>query len=267
MTNRIKAEPGKSRLLGVVHLWPLPGSPRWGGDRQALRQAAVKDAEALMNEGLDGFIVENFGDAPFHADRVEPWVVAEMAVVTRELTVAAGESALVGVNVLRNDARAALAVASAAGAGFIRVNVHTGVMFTDQGRIEGQAAATLRQRQLLDRGIEIIADVAVKHATPPQGFRLADAARDLVHRGHADAVIVTGTATGSAADGEDLRIVRAALPDHPVLVGSGVTPDNVVQLLGTADGVIVGTSLKEDGDVRRPVDPARVRDLVQAARG
>lgn len=255
-------------LLGVVHLAPLPGSPRATAGPASLERvldAARRDADALLEGGLSGFIVENFGDAPFHADRVEPVTVAAMARVAADLRARAGDGPVIGVNVLRNDAAAALAVAAASGADLIRVNVHTGAMLTDQGWIAGRAAETLRLRRAWDAPVAIAADVGVKHALRPQGFELAESARETAGRGLADALIVTGTATGAATPLEDLRTVRAAVPDTPLLAGSGATAETIAEILAIADGVIVGTSLKEDGNVARLVDPARVREFVAAA--
>ncbi len=255
-------------LLGVVHLLPLPGSPRFGGDRGAIRGAAAADAQALIEGGMDGFIVENFGDAPFHRDRVESGTIAAMACIAAELRSQVGADATIGVNVLRNDAVGALAVAAAADADLIRVNVHTGAMLTDQGWIEGKAAETLRARLVADAAhVRIAADIGVKHAIRPAGFSAAESAKETVGRGLADAVIVTGVATGAATDRQELADVRAAIPDTPLLVGSGATAATIAALLEVANGVIVGTTLKENGDLARPVDLERVRAFVAAARG
>ncbi len=171
-----------------------------------------------------------------------------------------------GVNVLRNDAGAALAVAAATGARFIRVNVHTGGMHTDQGWIEGRAAETLRLRARLCPEVAVLADVLVKHATPPPGLGLVEAARDAWERGLADGLIVSGAATGAPASLDDVRRVRDALPEAPVLVGSGVTAETVRAALDVAHGVIVGSALEEGGVAGRPVDAGRVRRLMDAAR-
>ncbi|MBO9352165.1 MAG: BtpA/SgcQ family protein, partial [Thermomicrobium sp.] len=134
-------------LVGVVHLLPLPGSPRATRDVARIRERARRDAEAYREGGAHALIVENFGDAPFRKDGVEPHVIALMALVVEEIRESTGLP--VGVNVLRNDARAALGIAVATGASFIRVNVHVGAMVTDQGIIEGRADETLRYRALL----------------------------------------------------------------------------------------------------------------------
>ncbi len=172
----------------------------------------------------------------------------------------------IGINLLRNDARAALGVAAATGANFIRVNVHTGVMVTDQGIIEGEADRTLRYRQLLGTQTEIWADVHVKHGTPLGSESIEQAAEDAVLRGLADVLIVSGTGTGSATDQRDVQRVHSHLPDTRVFIGSGISPESISLLYPFASGFIVGTWAKQDGDVRRPVDARRVAMLVEAIR-
>lgn len=227
---------------------------------------ALADARALLDGGMDALLIENHGDAPFTPGRVAAATVAAMAIAVAEIRRAAPAVPL-GVNVLKNDARAALAIAAAAGAQFIRVNVHAGAVVADQGIVQTDAYRTLRDRRLLDADVRIFADVQGKHAVPVAPVELELEARDLVHRGLADALVVSGRATGEATAIADIKRVRSAVPEVPVLVGSGVTADTVAELLSLADGVIVGTSLKRDGDVRQPVDAARVRRLVAAARG
>ena len=257
----------KSRvLLGVVHLQPLPGSPRYGGESlDAITTAAREDAVSILEAGFDGYILENFGDTPFYAGQVPPHVIS---ILTRIATELPGDKTLVGVNVLRNDASGALAVALACRMAMIRVNVHTGAMLTDQGIIQGRAAITTRERRQLAPDVAILADVNVKHAVPlGTEFDLQAAARDTAYRGLADALIVTGTGTGMPASLDEVRAVKKAVPDRPLLVGSGVHLETVRDLLRQADGVIVGTALKRDGLVENPVDKARARELVAEARG
>lgn len=250
-------------LIGMVHLLPLPGSPRARRPEEVLRRA-LADARALARGGADGLLLENFGDAPFVPRDVEPHVPALLAVAAWEARRATGLP--VGVNVLRNDAKAALAAALAAGAAFIRVNVHVGTAFTDQGQIDGRAHETLRYRRALGCPAKVFADVWVKHARPAGGGDVASAAREAAYRGQADALLVTGAETGSPPDVERLRAVRRAVPDRPVYVASGVTPEGV-RAYREADGFIVGTALKKGGRPEGPVDPARVRALARAIRG
>ena len=173
----------------------------------------------------------------------------------------------VGVNVLRNDARAAIGIAVATRARFIRVNVHTGSMWTDQGLVEGEAADTLRVRAALGSDIAILADVHVKHATPPSGALIEDAAADAWHRGRANALVVSGSGTGQATKIDDLNRVRAAVPEATVFVGSGGTEATIRKLLELAHGAIVGSAVMVDGRAGAGVDPARASAFVDAAHG
>ena len=250
-------------LLGMVHLLPLPGSPRWGGSLQSVLEAALEDAKTLEAGGMDGCLVENYGDAPFTPGAVDPATVAAMAAVVAELRRVMALP--VGVNVLKNDARAALAVAAATGATFIRVNIHVGAVVADQGIIQGDAYGTLRYRRMLSADVKIFADVLAKHGAPLAPLDVEQEARDAAYRGLADALIVSGKGTGEPTDFARLRAVRQAVPDRPVLVGSGATPETVRRLLEVADGIIVGTSIKRDGKLANPVDPARVEALVRAS--
>ena len=255
---------GRFLLLGMVHLPPLPGSPRWGGSMAAVLERAVRDAAVLVEAGFDGVVVENFGDTPFHPGPVPPETVAAMTRAAAAVREAIGPERLLGVNVLRNDARAALAVAVAAGAAFVRVNVHTGAMWTDQGLLEGRAWETLRERARLGaEHVAILADVLVKHGVPPVPVDPARAAAEAAGRGLADALIVTGEATGEPADPRRLEAVREAVA-VPVFAGSGVTPETLPALAGRADGAIAGTALKRDGDTAAPVDPERAAAMVAA---
>ena len=257
---------GSRSIIGVVHLRPLPGSPRCDDSREQIRQHALLDAEALLEGGIDAIIVENFGDAPFQPGKVDSSTVAEMSILVSSI-IELANTVPVGVNVLRNDASSALAIAAATGSCFIRVNVHTSAMLTDQGWISGRAHETLRQRQSIDADtIAIAADVGVKHATRSNDYNAGNAAIETVGRGLADAVIVTGKSTGDPLDFEELQQVRIAIPETPVLAGSGVNESNVAQILKIADAAIVGTSLKKDADVKNPVDVSRVKNLMERAR-
>ncbi len=238
-------------VFGMVHLRALPGAPGFTSLDDVL-ELALHDAKALRDGGCDGFVIENFGDRPFTRGRVEAGTIAAMTRVIAEIR--RDVQLPFGVNVLRNDALSALAIAAATGAAFIRVNIHTGAAVTDQGIIEGDAYATLRTRASLAPDVLIFADHLVKHATPMG----AVSAKDLRLRGLADAMIVTGSETGAAADPSRLRELRAVV-DAPLLVGSGLTTENAAQF-ADADGAIVGTSIKTG----ERVDVGKVRAVVRA---
>lgn len=249
------------RLIGMVHLGPLPGAPRYAGSMSAIVDAAVRDAATLLEAGFDGIMVENFGDAPFYPDNVPAVTVSAM---TRCISAVVEVGLPVGVNVLRNDGLAAMTIAAVTGAAFMRVNVLSGTMFTDQGVIEGRAAELARLRSAIGPDVQVMADVFVKHATPPAGLTITDAAIDLWERSGADGVIVSGTGTGSEASVEDVEMVHGAIPDAALYLGSGVAESNVQQFLATASGVIVGTSIKSGGTTS-PVDLEKARSFVATA--
>jgi membrane complex biogenesis BtpA family protein len=252
----------KKILIGVVHLKPLPGSPRFSGSMRDIINFAVADARAYERGGAHAVFIENFGDVPFTKTSVAPETIAAMTAAG--CAIRAAVKLPVGFNVLRNDAKAALALCAACGGDFIRVNVHTGAMLTDQGLIEGDACDTVRYRAQVCPSAGIFADVHVKHAVPLGDWSLEDAAHDTVERGLADALIVSGVGTGQAADIEDVEHVRRACPRTKLLLGSGVNAANVKNYLRFADGVIVGSSLKRDGKLAHPVDAKRVAALVRA---
>jgi membrane complex biogenesis BtpA family protein len=248
-------------LVGVVHLKPLPGSPRQRTGMSDIIKAAVADAVAYERGGAHAVFIENFGDVPFTKTKVGPETIAAMTAAG--CAVRAAVKLPIGFNVLRNDALAALALCAACGGDFIRVNVHSGAMLTDQGLIEGDAYHTLRYRKTVAPDAQIFADVHVKHAVPLGDWTLEDAASDTLERGLADALIVSGVGTGKAADLDDVKRVQTACPHAKILLGSGVNVANVKDFLRVADGAIVGSSLKRDGKLANPVDARRVAALAK----
>jgi membrane complex biogenesis BtpA family protein len=251
-------------IIGVVHLLPLPTSPRWGGSFKAVVDRAEQEAVALASGGVDGIIVENFFDAPFPKQQVDPAVVSAMSLVVQRLMHLV--TLPIGINVLRNDAQSAMAIATCVEAQFIRVNVLTGVMATDQGLIEGQAHQLLRYRRELGSDVKILADVLVKHARPLGSPNLTTAVQETIDRGLADGVILSGWATGSPPSLEDLELASAAAAGTPVFIGSGANWENIPQLIQAADGVIVSSSLKRRGQIEQPIDPIRVSQFVESMR-
>ena len=253
----------RTPIIGVVHLLPLPTSPRWGGNLKAVINRAEQEAAALASGGVDGIIVENFFDAPFAKNQVDPAVVSAMTVVVQRIQNLVALP--IGLYVLRNDGKSAMAIAYSTQAQFIRVNVLTGVMATDQGLIEGEAHQLLRYRRELGSDVKILADVLVKHARPLGSPNLTVAVKDTIERGLADAVILSGWATGSPPNQEDLELACGAANETPVFIGSGANWENIATLMQAANGVIVSSSLKRHGRIEQPIDPIRVSQFVEAA--
>jgi membrane complex biogenesis BtpA family protein len=232
---------------------------------RAAIERATQDAHALARAGFDGVIIENFGDAPFIKDDVPAVTVAAMTACALAVREAAPTLAL-GINVLRNDALAALSIAAATGASFVRVNVLSGARLTDQGIIEGRAADVMRLRAALAKNVRVFADVDVKHSAPlaARAVNLEQEVAELTERALADAVLVTGPSTGSPALVDDIDRVRRATR-APVLVASGVTERTVRDLLEKCDGVIVGTAIKRGRRAGGPVDAAHAKAFVRAS--
>lgn len=251
-------------IIGVVHLLPLPSSARWGGSLQAVVDRAEQEATALAAGGVDGIIIENFFDAPFVKDHVDGAVISAMTLIMQRLKTII--TLPMGVNVLRNDALSGMAIAACTQAQFIRVNVLTGVMATDQGFIEGKAHELLRYRRELGCDVKIFADVLVKHARPLSNTNLTIAVQEAIERGLADGVILSGWVTGDPPNLADLELAAAAAKGTPVFIGSGATWENIGTLMKAADGVIVSSSLKRQGKIEQPIDPNRVSQFVEVAR-
>jgi membrane complex biogenesis BtpA family protein len=263
------------RLIGVVHLAPLIGAPRFGGDMEAVAAQAARDAEALAD--FDAVMVENFGDTPFAKTVVEPATVAAMTRCV--LAVRQATTLPVGINVLRNDARSALSIAAASGATMVRINVHVGARVTDQGIIEGDAHDTLRLRQRLGGNVALLCDVAVKHSAAITPRPIAEEARECAQRAMADAILVTGNSTAAATDDGDIASVLHAV-DVPIYIASGATEARLPVLLRAhpaasqraaqgdrrVHGVIVGSCLRKSGRAGDPIDPEIAKRFAAAFR-
>jgi uncharacterized protein len=251
-------------VIGMLHIPALPGSPQNKLSLDAIIDWVLADAKALAGGGIDGLIIENFGDVPFYPKDVPPHTIAFITALALE--VRRQSNLPLGINVLRNDASAALAIAAATGASFIRVNIYIGARVTDQGVIEGTAHETLRYRKLLGCDVKVFADVDVKHSAPLAARKLEEEVADIVSRGCADAVIVTGSATGSATAVDDLHAAKKSAGETPVIAASGVDALNVAAILKEADGLIVGTAFKRDNVTTNPVDGDRVRVFMNTVR-
>jgi len=249
-------------IVGMLHAPPLPGAPACHMGLHAIREYVLRDADVLVAGGVHGLMLENFGDVPFFPGHVPAFVVAQMTALAS--AVRQRFDMPLGINVLRNDGCSALGIAHAVGAAYIRVNVLCSARLTDQGLIQGIAHELLRDRVLLRaEHVRILADVDVKHSTPLGPPRpLEEEIADTIERGGADAIIISGTGTSRPTDVEQVRRAKAASGDVPVLVGSGVDPENVADLVSLADGLIIGSAFRGDGCATNPVDPARVAALM-----
>ena len=255
-------------IIGMVHCWPMPGAPGYNGyGMQTIIDHAVADAKALIAGGCDGLIVENMWDIPFRAGaHIPPESIAAHAVVAAAIRAVCPLP--MGINLVHNGGVALLGIALAARADFIRVCMFTGAGVWDAGSIdEGCAADLMRRRsELHAEHIKILADVDKKHSVRFPGIDLATHIEWTRFFG-ADALIISGRMTGDAPDVAKVREAKHLAGDRPIIIGSGADARNIAAFMQVADGVIVGSSIKCGGDIAEPVDEARVRQFVAAARG
>ncbi|MDH3295606.1 MAG: BtpA/SgcQ family protein [Acidimicrobiia bacterium] len=249
-------------LIGVVHLEPLPGTPRSTATVEAVIAQAVAEARLYAEAGYHGLIIENMGDRPYLGREVGPEVVATMTATGR--AVVAAVDLAVGVQVLAGANQEALAVAQAIGGAFARVEGFVFAHVADEGVLQSDAAELLRYRRAIGAdNIRVFADIKKKHSSHAMtaDVDLADTA-SAAEFFLADGVVVTGTATGSPTTRADVEAVAARV-SIPTLVGSGVNPDNLADY-ARADALIVGSYVKVDGLWSNEIDPRRVDALARA---
>jgi len=258
---------GKKSLLGNIHLPPLPGAPHYRGEPvQDIYQYGVEEALALVDGGMDGIIVENAGDLPYvRPERIGHETVAVLTAAT--LRIIEAVDVPVGITCVANGVLPGIAIAKATGAAFVRANIWITSYVANEGLLDGIAAEALRYASALRaEDVLFLADLKVKfgaHALTADR-PLEDLAPDAEMYG-ADALVVTGLRTGHPTSADDVRVVSNAT-DLPVLVGSGLNPQNARELMAAADGAIVGAGIKHDGLWWNRVDQRRVTELVGAIR-
>jgi membrane complex biogenesis BtpA family protein len=244
-------------IIGMIHLKPLPGSPLYDGSGLSNTiECALEDAEMLLNGGVNGLEVENYGDASYFPDTAPPDTIASLSIVAHEIRKGYPETIL-GICLL-SDPMASIAIAHSVKAQFIRATFFTEASVDVSGLVLRRPHEILRYRKFLDPSIKIFADVHIKHAAPLAYRPIEESAYDAAYF-LADAVIVSGKHTGFPTNVEDVKKVKTVLPDEPVLIGSGTRLENVEELLSYADGAIVGTSFKVDGVSVNPVDVQRTK--------
>lgn len=249
-------------IIGVIHLPPLPGSPLYKSNNKISQivNYALIEADKYFSAGFDAVIVENYGDKPYEprCSRVE--TIASMTVIVRSIVEEYGRP--VGVSLLRNSGPEAMAIASAAEASFIRVNALGEVMVSPEGILQPVARKIVEIREIFGSHVKIMADVFCKHATPLHGMDMIDVARDLIERCMADAIILTGKRTGEPPDIEQLLRTKKII-NVPLIVGSGISIENILDYWEHADGFIVGTSLKTGSKTENPVDEHKACEFAE----
>lgn len=251
-------------IIGMIHLKPLPGAPRYNGESlDEVVAYALKEVSTYEEGGVDGLIVENGWDLPFsRPENIGHETSTAITYVTQSIM--AETEMPVGINVLANGAIPALAVAKATEAPFIRVNQWTNAYVANEGIIEGASAEALRYRsKIKGDDIKIFVDVHVKHGS--HSIVADRSLKDLTHDAvffDADVLIATGSRTGDETDLSEIKGIKKNT-ELPVITGSGTNADNIKKILSEAEATIVGSWLKEDGCWWKPVDINRVEKLME----
>ena len=253
-------------IIAMVHFPPLPGAPRFAADlgMDGIVEAAAADLNQLQEAGVDAVMFGNEGDRPYQLTAPPEGLAAMAAAIGRlkpQLTVP------FGVNYLW-DPVASVALGVATGAAFAR-EIFTGVYESDMGVWQPDAANALRLRHNLGRDdMPLLFNINAEFASPLGNRSIAARAQSAVFSSLADVILVSGPMTGQPATASDLRVVKEAV-EVPVFANTGVTIDNVRDTLAIADGVVIGTHFKVDGDTWNAVDGERVKrfmDVVRQAR-
>ena len=254
---------GHKAIIGMVHLPPLPGSPLYDDKGiSSTIEFAMDEARKLQDGGVDAIEIENYLDASYFPDAVGPELVSAMAIIAHEVRKVTDIP--MGICILA-DPTAGLAVAHAIRAQFVRATFFTEASVDVSGLVLARPHQLLRYRKFLDPSVKIFADVHIKHSAPLAPRPIEKSAYDAAYF-QADAVIISGKHTGFPTRMDDVRAVKRVLPEVPVLIGSGLRQSSAAEFLEVADGAIVGSSLKQDGDAANPVDCERVRSLMEVVR-
>ena len=251
-------------VIAMAHLPPLPGAPLYDakGGMAAIVDYVGRDLEALQAAGVDCIMFGNEGDRPYLLE-ASPESLTAMTAVVAELKGAL--QVPFGVNYLW-DPVATVALAVATGAAFAR-EIFTGVYDSDMGLWQPDAAAALRLRHDLGRDdLKLLFNINAEFAAPIGDRPIEARAKSAVFSSLADAVLVSGPMTGQPVDQSNLQRVKEAVGDTPVFANTGCNVDNIANILSVADGCVVGTHFKVDGDTWKPVDQPRAERFMEAVR-
>ncbi len=254
---------GKKVVVGMVQLAALAtGSGYRGGGFDAVLNHAISEASVLIDNGVDALMIQNLGDIPVDTKAT----MTQVAWMTRVASdVRARFGGPVGLNLLENDAEAMMAIASASGADFIRIKIYVGAMMTPFGIETAKAHVAIKARNTLRAdGVGIFADVHDRTGTPIASSGFQEDVEFAVRLGAADGLVLTGKSFPETLD--LIGLARTQYPSIPILVGGGVTKHNFAEVVRTANGAIVSTSMKDSGSAVGRFVPGKVKEFMTAAR-
>jgi hypothetical protein len=251
-------------VIGVIHLLPLPGTPLFSGNLEEIYQRAQEEVSRFKSGGVDGIIIENFHDNPFSNHDISK---VQLAIMASVITNARKEIDIpIGVNVHFNDWEAEIALAYACKAQFVRIEAFVDTVMTPSGIVEACCAEVTRFRKLIqtENTISIWADIHPKYSTLLINNSIEESGI-MAQNALADAIIITGETTGIETPIDDLQRVKSAVK-VPILAGSGTTIENVTKVLSVADGVIVGSTFKSEGNINNLVSVERVGNFMEVVK-
>ncbi len=251
----------KKPIIGMIHLPPLPGNPRNSLSPEEIVDKALNDARILVENGIHAIMIENFYDSPYPKYTPREETISLMSIITWEIKKKYNKP--IGINILRNCGTSALAIAYITNADFIRVNALSQTMVTDQGIIEPIAYKLSIKQKLLGAEVKIMADINVKHAKPLVERELSSVIRETIERGHADAIIITGKTTGTPPTPEEVIEAKKYTGQTPMVIGSGITKDNLHKYIPYADAFIIGSYFKNKNG---KLEPRKIKSLIQRHR-
>ncbi len=247
-------------IIGMVGLNTMPGSYNYKGENLTnIREDAVEDAKKLDNAGMDGIMIQNVNDLPMK-EKVEPEKIAYMSSIATSIKETVSENCLIGVSVLKNDGEAAVAIAEAIDADFIRLKVYVGAMISFSGVEEGCVNRVLDKMQKLNSNFDIWADVHDRTGVPLGGVKLEQSVKQAFDKGMADVVMITGKNFDQSK--ERIKNLQDKFSDKYIFIGGGTNPENINTALKYADGAIVGSFLKTNGLITNNVDSRRVKEFM-----
>jgi len=251
----------KKMIIGMVHAQALPGTPNNKYSISEIISQAVQEAKLYVQFGLDAIILENMHDVPYLNKEVGPEIIASMTTIAAEVN--KNISIPCGVQILAGANKEALAAAHATGCEFIRVEGFVYSHIADEGLMHACAGELIRYRKAIGaENIAVFADIKKKHSSHSITADLdmtdfAEACKFFL----ADGIILTGKSTSQETDVNELKKVRET-SDLPILIGSGITLDNIVKYWKLANGFIVGSHFKEEGNWQNSVSADRVQTFM-----
>jgi membrane complex biogenesis BtpA family protein len=248
-------------VIGMIHVDALPGTPKYNGNISAIIQHAITEAELYKSAGIQGIMIENMHDIPYLNNSAGPEIISIMAIIAYEIK--RRTNLFAGIQILASANKEAIAVANSANLDFIRAEGFVFSHIADEGFTDANAGEILRfRKQIGAENVMVFTDIKKKHSSHSitADISISEAAK-AAEFFLSDGIIITGSATGKEANMEEIIAVKNST-SLPVIIGSGITAENVCDYYNIADAFIVGSYFKQDGNWQNPVEKERIEKLL-----